>query len=227
MAYCRNCGCSVTDERPHALCQQCEASSLTVTEADDWVPIARMANLAEAGFLCELLDSRGLPARLDQLNDFSAVDGTWQTRFILKVPSDFRARATDLLRDEVATFHAEDKSDDVSAEMGASASPEMPRPQLLSIIGPLLLLAMVAMSSYAAGRAVGRPMPGPAISSDLWGALRETTQPLISVSPDGKLQRQLQFDRDEGTLILEDDRDGDGRFDRRRVFREDSVVAQP
>ena len=223
MAYCRNCGCSVADMKPHALCERCEASSAAVADADDWVPIARMANLAEAGFLCELLISKDVPAKLDQLNDFSTVDGSWQTLFILRVPPDLRTRATDLLRDEVATFNAEENDDNSRDTAHSETIRSMPRPRIASVAGSLLLLAMVAMSSYAAGRAMGRPSRGPAISSKLWQAISETNQPLIAIWPDGKLQRRLRFDRDRQTLILEDDRDGDGRFDSRREFREDSI----
>ena len=74
------------------------------------------------------------------------------------------------------------------------------------------------------GKATKNPQALPPTPPALWQALTESTAPMLSVAPDGKPQRLLQFDKDQRTLVLQVDTDGDGRFDTRREFREDSVI---
>jgi hypothetical protein len=70
------------------------------------------------------------------------------------------------------------------------------------------------------------------VDADLWQALTDSADPYFAISPDGKMRRCLRYDQQRRTLILEADTDGDGRFDTRREFREDSglprrIVREP
>jgi hypothetical protein len=223
MAYCQNCGITIPDNDRRTLCQDCETAG-TPTDSGDWVGIAKMTNLAEAGFLSDLLDSKGIPAKLDQRDDFSAVDGGWRTSFTLRVPPDHHTRALSFLRDEVAEYHAEEEADDLWDAEPATILDVLRRQRGVPIVAVVLLMGMVALSAYAAGRASKNPFGEPGIPQALWKAMTDSTQPYFAVWPDGKLQRRLQFDKNKRTLILEVDVDGDGRFDRRQEFREDSFI---
>lgn len=231
MAYCQNCGITIPKDDQRSLCQTCEAAA-NPSGADDWIAIAKMANLAEAGFLSELLKSKGIPARLDQRDDFSAVDGGWHTLFTLRVPPDYHSQALSLLRDEVAEYHAEEEAHDRWDAEPATILDVLRRLRGIPIVAIVLLLGMVALSAYAAGRASKHLPRERAIPLALWEALTESDQPHFAVWPDGKLQRRLQFDKNKKALILDVDEDADGRFDTRREFREDSflqatIVQQP
>jgi hypothetical protein len=193
-------------------------------EADDWVAIARMGNLAEAGFLSELLDSKGIPSHLERRENFSAVDGGWSAQFVLRVPPDYHERALDLLRNEVADYHAEEDADDRFDAEPVSILDVMRRLRGIPIIGLFLLLGMVAISAYAAGKATRNLAPRAPVQPGLWQALTETSIPYVAVTRDGRLRRSLHYDERERKLILQIDTDDDGRFDRRREFREDSEL---
>ena len=50
--------------------------------------VARVANLAEAGFLTDELVGLGIEARIHQLEDFNALNDRWTSLYLIQVPSE-------------------------------------------------------------------------------------------------------------------------------------------
>jgi hypothetical protein len=60
------------------VCPYC-ADELPRQSTDQWTDVARVTNLAEAGFLSDELIGLGIDARIYQLEEFSAVTDRWAT----------------------------------------------------------------------------------------------------------------------------------------------------
>src|SRR5262245_40354086 len=73
---CPNCGSAMKEE-------------VTVP----WTAVARVSNLAEAGFLADELVGQGIKARLHQLDDFNALHDRWTSVYLLQVPTADAERA--------------------------------------------------------------------------------------------------------------------------------------
>jgi hypothetical protein len=191
-----------------------------------WSPIARLTNLAEVGFFADILEGAGFTTNVQHHNEFSAVDGFWQTLFILRVrPEDARA-ASERLRSEVVN-HAtgSDRLGDRAGQGAVAGEFDDELPVGAWNRGgawkPILVVLIAGGLAYVAGRGgLGAPPVG-AADDGLRQALSESTQPWTShARPDGTgPRRRLQFDANSRVLLLEDDLDGDGQFDRQRRFR--------
>ncbi|HEX5472501.1 MAG TPA: hypothetical protein VFW73_11470, partial [Lacipirellulaceae bacterium] len=100
----------------HIVCPRCaisiDAAQLSTANGDcpncgeaigapapiPWTDVARIANLAEAGFLTDELIGHGIDARVQQLDDFNALYHRWTTVYLIRVPSDFAVTAAELIR---------------------------------------------------------------------------------------------------------------------------------
>jgi hypothetical protein len=75
----------------------------------DWTPIARFLNAAEAGYFAhELKLSRNIPVTLRAEEDFDAVSGHWSTGFVLSVPQAWAENAAMTLQELVRQTDSED-----------------------------------------------------------------------------------------------------------------------
>ena len=54
-------------------------------KALDWIPIARVSNLAEAGYLVDFLTDRNIASDITEENEFNAAAGAWYSSFVLRV----------------------------------------------------------------------------------------------------------------------------------------------
>ncbi|MCO6453843.1 MAG: hypothetical protein J5I93_00895 [Pirellulaceae bacterium] len=208
-----------------SFCPQCrrelpgESAAESAGAVIDWAPVARLSHLAEVGFFADGLEAAGIATNVHQQQEFSALDGRWTMQFILRVPRGELQRAAQLLRDEVAASEDPDAASEPHAEFtGAGAS----RPRSWA---PLLLVLVAGSLAYVAGRG-GWAQPRQHLAPDpLRRALSESEEPLLGgTGPDGQPGRILRYDANSDSIILADDLDGDGRFERQRRFRLDSLA---
>jgi hypothetical protein len=165
-----------------------------------------MSNLAEVGFFADLLEAEGLTTRVQHRHDFAALDGVWETFYELHVSSDVAEKAVQVLRTELAGENTVDEPPLTGLETGA------PRPNMLR---PLLFAAVAGGLAYWVGRSGVGPPPAPTRADALWHVVAESP-PFWSEPTDGFARRRLRFDAATQSVIIDDDFDGDGHFDRRR-----------
>lgn len=190
---------------------------------DDWtanVAIARLTNLAEIGFFADTLEGDGIATNVVQHDEFSALDGSWHSIYILQVPRRDAAAATQRLKDELAALEGQqswDAPEEDGSQRAAAAG---------SIWKPVVLVLVASGMAYFAGRSGFQQPPRFVPAKDsLSQALGETTVPLATERVAGRHWRQLRYDEPTRSIVLEEDFDGDGQFDRLRQFRDGHLVA--
>ena len=204
---------------PQPLCPNCH-QPLPDEAGEAWVPIARLANLAEAGFMANLLADQHVPSRIRQVDDFSAVDGTWASIFILQVPDQDAQQAAERIRAELAKSPPDAPHQDAATREAGLAD--------ATVIAwrPVAWVLVAGSLAYLAGYGVPgrRDRPGPpAARQTLWDEVSRIGIPLISQSPPGRPQFRLSFDAATDQFQLDEDHDGDGQFELRRRYHRQAV----
>src|SRR3954470_17541571 len=92
---CPNCATSYEAAPPNGSRQTCPNCGGTTKGQDPipWTNVARVANLAEAGFLTDELIGQGIEARIHQLDDFNALNDRWTSLYLIQVPSESAGEA--------------------------------------------------------------------------------------------------------------------------------------
>jgi len=238
MSVCPNCG------RPHPLdyevCPDCQGTregdlsepALDSVEPRDVavdangepvgdparVPIARFQNGAEVGFFAdELTRETGIETEVLAREKFDAVHAVWSIDYLLLVDRGEAERGARALQALVESTGGE-MEDQPSERASACDIPG-------GVWVPLILtLAAGSIACFGIERADPRPR-APALvvgharrSPEVWqfmGAARGNwVQPLAG----GRGVRELVLDPEKGTVVLRDDEDGDGRFEREQRF---------
>ena len=199
-----------------------------------WVPIARLANLADAGFFEATLVELGIDARIEQRDEFDAVAGHWQPVFVLQVAASDTKRATEALEQQLQASSAAtgDGSGQDPEETDGRSVIELQPPWSMAdtdeadgwtLWRPFLLIVLAAGLVYLAVR-TGKPGGGgaqrPADIAPLWNTLIESREPLRSA------HRELWYDSRRRRLIVIDDVDGDGVADILREFENGRLVRE-
>ena len=68
-------------------CPNC-GGAIKQQDSVPWTNVARVANLAEAGFLADELVGLGIEARIHQSDDFNALNDRWTSLYLIQVPSE-------------------------------------------------------------------------------------------------------------------------------------------
>ena len=205
-----------------SVCPECQRE-LPAAPADDpaWAPVARLTNLAEVGFFADIVEGGGIGTNVLQHNEFSALDGRWETVFVLRVPRDEARHAAQLLRDEASDRRESAANrnafDTLGADTGrpASGGPFWTRAMLM------VFVLIVGGIAYFAVRGTTFIRSGTGSAEALMRALSDSDQPLtLETPPDGAgAARRLRYLPESRTILLEYARDGDGRWDRQQPFR--------
>ena len=94
---CPECSRTVTAadaRRTDFICTICGAA-IPREAAGRWTNVARVASLAEAGFLVDELSGEGINARIYQADDFNALTDRWSATYLIQSsPADAQAVAT-------------------------------------------------------------------------------------------------------------------------------------
>ncbi len=209
MNQCDQCGRRLSSfEAAQAKCPSC-GQKLPEQATAAWRAVARFANLAEVGFFADVLEGHAVATRVHHQQKFDAMGGHWQTSYELMVNESDVEQAVKVLREEIGT--APDEFDDEAPDRHDGA-PLAPR-SLASYWTPVIWAVLAGGLGYLAGRAE---------SSDTSGRTAQTQRFLLSVADaapfhsdprPAKIARGLRWDHEQRLLVLEEDQNGDGRYD--------------
>lgn len=202
-------------------CAQCGVDLTQPPVDEGWTSIARLASLAEVGYFADLLDGREISTNVRQHNQFSAVDGGWQTTYYLQVPQILSAEATEALQRELEEMaNHKDYNDTEEAD-------KQPTPAIASW-RPVVLVLVVGGIAYCAGRGGLQRPPAPPKSTDsLWQVFTEAPSPWEYSAGLDEPRRRLRYDDQTNRILLEEDFDHDGQFDSQRWFRQGELAVPP
>ncbi len=257
MTQCTRCGRRFplplsNSSQKENVCPECEVTSKS-GHTTRWKPIARLSNLAEAGFYADFLEGEGYAARVHHRNDYSALDSTWQSSFELQVAEDQVKQAFAALQEGIELHEDGDDRGEHLAQNNYSRSGGGPGDSEYS---PYMLTAQDISPSRTAGGAafhpergdrgldsrtrsgtftpslawvlvagglaytLGRSGIGPGFQPEpdvVWQTIRNSS-PFISEPAEGSPRRCLRYDRTRREFVLEEDRNGDGVWDRQWRF---------
>jgi hypothetical protein len=184
------------------------------------VSVGRFTNLAEVGYFADRFSSWQIPSRTRQHDEFRALDGAWQSVYILQVPDEQAPRAVELIRAELA-------GEDTAPETARwpDSHPKSPvGPSSTGLAKSVVLVIVVGGLAYFAGQA-GRPgqPTGAPTGPPLWQTLVEIDGTLTS-DPRAATAYQVDANRNSETVVIRRDTDGDGRFERWREYKRGQLV---
>jgi hypothetical protein len=197
-------------------CPDC-GGRLALEEDRPWIDVARVTNLAEAGFLTDELVGIGIDAQIYQLQEFSAVSHRWASLYLIRVPSHAARDAATQIRQHLADDAAEQNGE--SAEFTFAAYNQ---PADAIFWRPVALVILAGVSSFVLGQQLSHQddfkLERRPPRNSLATAIEQIGGPLVTEPAAGRPRHRLSFDRHRETWLLDTDRDGDGRFDRRQAF---------
>lgn len=180
-----------------------------------WTDVARVTNLAEAGFLTDELIGRDLEARIYQLEEFSAVTDRWATLYFIRVPDKQAPAAAAWIRQQLADDATADDERD-SGQFILSTIDQSIEPAFWR---PVVLVVLAGVASFVLGQHFsdqpGRRLPP---RSPLSLAVDRIGRPLVTEPVAGQPRHRLVFDRRREAWYLDTDLDGDGQYDRHQQF---------
>jgi len=182
-----------------------------------WIGVARIRNLAEAGFLTDELVGLGIDARIHQLDEFSALTDRWASLYLIRVPAANAQDAAARIRKYLAEESHEPESDASSFRFSTHDQPMDPL-----LWRPVALVVLAGVASFVLGQRFSDHKEVPADRrpprNSLATAMEAIGRPLVTQPEVGESRHRLSFDRRHETWFLESDRDGDGQYDTRQAF---------
>jgi hypothetical protein len=218
MYVCPNCAASFDRTRFGSDRQTCPDCGATMPLQADrpWTDVARVRNLAEAGFLTDELIGLGIDARIHQLDEYNAINNRWAALYMIRVPSPAASEAADHIR----THLAEDEAGEPEPAAFALAAHDHDADPLLW--RPVAIVVLAGMASFVLGQRFSgqkehRPERRPPRNS-LAAAIEAIDRPLLTEPQAGRPRHRLSFDRLREAWLLDIDRDADGLYESRQVF---------
>jgi hypothetical protein len=205
-----------TEERnvrgSRSTCLHC-GSPLERDQPARWINVARVTNLAEAGFLVDELSGEGIEARIYQSEDFSALTDRWQVSYLIQAPPSAAPSAAAHIRRHLAEM--ESYSDPAGGGEWDSERPAMD-PLLWR---PVALVVLAGVASFVLGQRFGadRDPPKPPRNS-LSSAISAIGRPLVTEPAPGQPRHRLYYHWRDQAWYLDTDADSDGRFEGRQRF---------
>lgn len=180
-----------------------------------WVDVARVANLAEAGFIVDELAGMGLPARVHQLNEFSAATDRRSAQYLIRVPEDFGSAAAI----HVEQYLSEDPPGKRTLLQKLREQVQvLPRDQSTSW-RPALVVTLVGVTSFLLGHQVSEQGSSRQVrSNELTSAFSAVGRPFTSEPAANQPGYRLSFDGDLHLWTLGIDRDHDGVYESSQQF---------
>ena len=185
-------------------------------DAEEWVTIAKIQSVAEAGFFAHELEVQAeIPATIHSHENYNAIAGVWQNEFHLMVSGQHSERAIPILESWLATEVERDGySVPYQDEFGFRKTPRPSRglqPWLTSItIGSLAVAVATTVDLMPnARRAQVQPMK----RERLWNQLNKSPEPWVQSDQQQGGIRVLRFDPETGAAFIDEDVNGDGVID--------------
>lgn len=247
MIRCPHCGSEfegIPERKPGVpqadafICPHCSAECSpmdgepAVTESS-MVPIARFTNLAELGFFEELLAENRVEMAVRELDEFDAIHGQWNRRYILSVLEEDVTRAAELMQNQMGADDGHRSTKAISGggeplpheDWDTEYNPANSHSDDDLVLDPAKLWVPVALIVLGGGLALWAMTADPSQDvppgKKLWDALSESNEPLQTLPGPAGETRRLQYDSRKREFILQEDTDGDQRIDRERVFPQD------
>jgi hypothetical protein len=176
--------------------------------------VARVTNLAEAGFLADELAGDGIDARIYQSEDFSALTDRWMVSYLLQAPPDVAPAAAARIRRHLAEIESYQEPD-------GDRPWDDDRPGIdQALWRPVAMVILAGMASFVLGQklAADRDPPQPPRNS-LSRAVSAIGRPLVTEPTPGLARHRLYYHGREQVWYLDTDADGDGRYESQRRFQ--------
>jgi len=204
---------NATDARGRvAVCPHC-GTPLEREGTTGWTNVARVTNLAEAGFLVDELAGDEIEARIYQTEDFSALTDRRMVSYMIQSPPHAAPAAAARIRQHLADIES------YQDPAGAVGWPDE-RPTVDPLLWrPVALVILAGVASFALGQrfAADRDPPRP-LRDSLASAMAAIGRPLVTEPVAGLPRHRLYYHLHERAWHLDTDTDGDGRYETRRRF---------
>ena len=192
-------------------CPSCGAR-LVGSEESRWINVARVQNLAEAGFLADELSGDGIEARIYQAEDFSAMTDRWSVSYLIQARPNEAQAAAARIRQHLA---------DREAYPEPASLPHWDERPITDITlwRPVALVVLAGMVSFVLGQrfAADRDSARPPRNS-LSRAVTAIGRPLVTEPAPGQPRHRLHYEWREKTWYLDTDANSDGVYERTQRF---------
>jgi hypothetical protein len=197
----------------------CPTCGTEVRQQNDpaWTDVARVTNLAEAGFLTDELVGIDIDAQIHQLNDFSALADRWEPQYLIRVPAAAARDAAARIRQHMSDVEVDRYAEPVGFRFTTgehTIDPLLWRPVVLVILAGLSSFMLGQRFSEHQAMKPDRRPPRDSLSV----AFQAIDRPFVVESAGGQAGHRLQFNDKRQLWILDTDRDGDGRYESRQAF---------
>ncbi|HEX3599706.1 MAG TPA: hypothetical protein VHU84_06150 [Lacipirellulaceae bacterium] len=181
---------------------------------EEWTDVARVANLAEAGFIADELNGRGIRARIHQLNEFRAASDRWSSQYLIRVQSEDASKAAEHVRQYLT-------------EDGPGNRPTLDafRFSLRDRTGdppswrPIVAFVLFGVAGFVLGQRFAEESASLHASPvALPKVVEEIGRPLITEPAANQPRYRLSFDRRRQLWTVDADRDNDGIFESGQQF---------
>lgn len=193
------------------------------------VPIARFTNVAEAGFFChELMYRLSIPVRMAAEENFDALSGHWWSRYVLSVSEAVADQATMALQQLVEQTSGGD--DEAASTLDPPEEEFSPLEEAfedgagVNWVPIILTLAAGSVVFWGVRKLHDQPRailaaPIRLQHNELWDYVSEDEPaPFVQHLEDGRGRRELRFEPDRRRIVIREDRDGDGRYEKEFSF---------
>jgi hypothetical protein len=193
-------------------CPNC-GSPLVRDEVKRWINVARVTNLAEAGYLVDELLGDGVDARIYQSEDFSAATDRWQVSYLIQSPPQDAPSAAQYIRRHLAEMESypEPNASDPWSDYRPALDPFMWR--------PVALVVLAGMASFVLGQRMMGDRDSKPPRNSLSGAVSAIGRPLVTEPAPGEPRHRLYYHRRDRAWYLDTDADADGRYESQQRFR--------
>jgi hypothetical protein len=218
MYVCPQCAVSVDLVRLGSGRQTCPDCGAPLREEVErpWTDVARVKNLAEAGFLSDELNGFGIDARIHQLDEFGATGDRWTSLYLIRVPTGMAREAAARIRQHLVDEEPDSEPEAVAFRFSiddGSTDPLFWRPVAIVILAGVASFVLGQQFSEQKVHRADRRPPRNSLAAAV-----EAIGPLVTKPALGQPRHRLSFDRRRERWFLEVDRDGDGIYDSRQAF---------
>ena len=213
---CPQCSLMLAEtDQPPEVCTRCGADLSDLQKALGWIPIARVSNLAEAGYLVDFLTDRNIASEITEENEFNAAAGAWYSSFVLRVAEE----DADPARSSLASGeHGEEEGalDEQWQQVGTGG---LVNSSTQFLKWALLLLVIAGFVTMIVNDNQQPVQPGqPADAKSFHEFLAQHPGPWVFENESG-VRSQLYFNAFRNYLIIKQDLDGDGTLEYQRTFQ--------
>ena len=217
MDVCPQCDATVAANRSLESGEPCPACGRVLEPGDSipWVDVARVANLAEAGFISDELVGLGINARIHQLDEFSAATDRWSSQYLIRVPPDLTQDAAQHIRQ-----YLNDDPQDRPPILDAFRFSLGSRPGEPLSWRPVAIVVLAGVASFALGQRLSEQNHARRPSQNsLPSAIDAIGRPFTTEPAANQPRYRLSYDQLQQQWTLDTDRDNDGQYESSAHFQ--------